>query len=233
MEPKLACLGSSLSVPCVQAGTALTHQVPPRYLLPEQDPQFLSNYATTSMPHFLIINFRCLLSADCLDSELEKLHRACLEWGFFRGQLELMLRRKVKFECPKLPIIGILVTEEANGTMRSLYILMMWKKYGVYNGKGTYDYQVMAFGRKHAYAGATFQTLMTKLFEPARGVGKGEGLEEHKQDTKQKEEDQFMRVICVDEASNLKGAGARIYMDHICQGTCGPGRGVIGENHSG
>ena len=84
MEPKLACLGSSLSVPCVQAGTALTHQVPPRYLLPEQDPQFLSNYATTSMPHFLIINFRCLLSADCLDSELEKLHRACLEWGFFR-----------------------------------------------------------------------------------------------------------------------------------------------------
>lgn len=91
MEPKLACLGSSLSVPCVQAGTALTHQVPPRYLLPEQDPQFLSNYATTSMPHFLIINFRCLLSADFLDSELEKLHRACLELGFFPGIISVYI----------------------------------------------------------------------------------------------------------------------------------------------
>ena len=37
-------------------------------------------------------------------------------------------------------------------------------------------------------------------------MGEVEGWEEHKQDTKQKEKEQFMRVLCVDEASNLKGA---------------------------
>ena len=47
-------------------------------------------------------------------------------------------------------------------------------------------------------------------------VGEVEGWEEHKQDTKQKEKEQFMRVLCVNEASNLKSVHAGIYMDHIC-----------------
>ncbi|KAL6323463.1 hypothetical protein AAG906_039034 [Vitis piasezkii] len=84
MESGLSSLGSSLLVPCVQelVKEPLT-AVPHRYVRPEQDSLVLSN-ATDSMPHVPIIDLHRLLSADFTHSELEKLHRACQEWGFFQ-----------------------------------------------------------------------------------------------------------------------------------------------------
>ncbi|XP_034698848.1 protein SRG1-like [Vitis riparia] len=83
---KLTSLGGSLPVPCVQelAKKTLT-TVPPRYLRPEQDPPFLSDSSTTcSSIHAPVIDFNRLVSGDSMDSELDKLHYACKEWGFFQ-----------------------------------------------------------------------------------------------------------------------------------------------------
>ncbi|RVX10889.1 Protein SRG1 [Vitis vinifera] len=86
MRKKLTSLGGSLPVPCVQelAKKTLT-TVPPRYLRPEQDPPFLSDSSTTcSSIHAPVIDFNRLVSGDSMDSELDKLHYACKEWGFFQ-----------------------------------------------------------------------------------------------------------------------------------------------------
>ena len=68
--------------------------------------------------------YQCIL---CTVSSLMRLrlgyiHMIPTKYMFKRDSWELMLRRKVKFECPKLPIIGILVTEEANGTLHQWLI---------------------------------------------------------------------------------------------------------------
>ena len=83
---KLTSLGGSLMVPSVQelAKKTLT-TVPPRYLRPERDTPFLSDSSTTcSSIHVPVIDFHRLVSGDVLDSELDKLHYACKDWGFFQ-----------------------------------------------------------------------------------------------------------------------------------------------------
>ncbi|KAJ0018183.1 hypothetical protein Pint_10101 [Pistacia integerrima] len=74
---------SSLPVPSVQelVKEPLT-TIPPRYVRPHQDPPFVSN--ATSLPQVPVIDLKKLLSGDLTDSELDKLHRACKEWGFFQ-----------------------------------------------------------------------------------------------------------------------------------------------------
>jgi hypothetical protein len=59
---------------------AYIQKVPQQYLLPNQDPIVVSN--TTSLTQLPIINFDKLLRED--DAEIEKLDKACKEWGFFQ-----------------------------------------------------------------------------------------------------------------------------------------------------
>ncbi|KAJ0082916.1 hypothetical protein Patl1_10085 [Pistacia atlantica] len=91
---------SSLPVPSVQelVKEPLT-TVPPRYVRPHQDPPFVSN--ATSLPQVPVIDLKKLLSRDLTDSELDKLHRACKEWGFFQlinHGVSSSLVQKVKIE---------------------------------------------------------------------------------------------------------------------------------------
>ncbi|KAK2437837.1 protein SRG1 [Trifolium repens] len=76
---------TSILVPSVQelAKEPLT-QVPDRYVLPDQKTVVLSN--NTSLPQIPVIDFSKLLSQDLnlKNHELEKLHCACKEWGFFQ-----------------------------------------------------------------------------------------------------------------------------------------------------
>jgi hypothetical protein len=76
---------TSILVPSVQelAKEPLT-QVPDRYVLPDQETVVLSN--NTSLPQVPVIDFSKLLSEDLnlKNHELEKLHCACKEWGFFQ-----------------------------------------------------------------------------------------------------------------------------------------------------
>ncbi|XP_022898779.1 protein SRG1-like [Olea europaea var. sylvestris] len=78
MEPKLKKLGSSLEVPNVQelAKEKLT-TVPARYLRPNQD-HLISSSPGNQIP---VIDMQILTEKD---SEIEKLHTACQEWGFFQ-----------------------------------------------------------------------------------------------------------------------------------------------------
>ncbi|KAK2376035.1 protein SRG1 [Trifolium repens] len=59
---------------------AYIQKVPQQYLLPNQDPIVVSN--TTSLTQLPIINFDKLLREG--DAEIEKLDKACKEWGFFQ-----------------------------------------------------------------------------------------------------------------------------------------------------
>lgn len=83
----------SLSVPSVQelAKDPLLTTVPSRYVRHDQDP--IIPYTTTSslLPQVPIIDMNKLLlyssdhhDQEFMDSELEKLHLACKEWGFFQ-----------------------------------------------------------------------------------------------------------------------------------------------------
>ncbi|KAG6670523.1 hypothetical protein I3843_Q058000 [Carya illinoinensis] len=83
MEAEKTRFGSSLPVPCVQELAKDTpNAVPPRYLRPDQDPPFISN--STSFPQLPVIDMHLLFSPDFMDSELQKLHLASKEWGFFQ-----------------------------------------------------------------------------------------------------------------------------------------------------
>ncbi|KAJ9160223.1 hypothetical protein P3X46_025644 [Hevea brasiliensis] len=83
MEAEHTKLGSSLLVPCVQelAKKPLT-KVPPRYLRPDEDSPIISNAA--SLPQVPVIDMQKLFSQDFIDSELDELHLACKNWGFFQ-----------------------------------------------------------------------------------------------------------------------------------------------------
>ncbi|KAJ7968837.1 2-oxoglutarate (2OG) and Fe(II)-dependent oxygenase superfamily protein [Quillaja saponaria] len=83
MEPKSSKLGTSLLVPSVQelAKEPLT-TIPPRYVRLDQDPPILSN--TISLPEAPVIDLSKLSSEAFKDLELENLHHACKEWGFFQ-----------------------------------------------------------------------------------------------------------------------------------------------------
>ncbi|KAJ0080707.1 hypothetical protein Patl1_10269 [Pistacia atlantica] len=93
-------MSSSLPVPSVQelAKEPLT-TLPPRYVRSDQDPPFTSN--ATSLPPLPVIDLQKLLSGDLTDSELDKLHDACKEWGFFQlinHGVSSSLVEKVKIE---------------------------------------------------------------------------------------------------------------------------------------
>ncbi|XP_052183299.1 protein SRG1-like [Diospyros lotus] len=104
-------LGGSLEVPCVQElAKQSLKAVPSRYVRSDQDFVDVSSSADpTSLRELPVIDMQRLLSAgsslDSMDSELEKLHNACKEWGFFqlinhgvsRGLVE-----KVKVEIEEL-----------------------------------------------------------------------------------------------------------------------------------
>lgn len=80
MDSKGIYLGGSLPVPSVQelAKEPLT-EVPTRYIRSDQDAPVIS-----SLPQVPIINMEHLLSTYSKDSELEKLHLSCKDWGFFQ-----------------------------------------------------------------------------------------------------------------------------------------------------
>nr|GEZ37186.1 protein SRG1-like [Tanacetum cinerariifolium] len=77
-------LGGSLSVPCVQelAKESLV-EAPSRYVRPNQDPIFVSGLSATQT-EVPIIDMQRLLSEESANSELERLHIACKDWGFFQ-----------------------------------------------------------------------------------------------------------------------------------------------------
>lgn len=77
-------LGSSLLVPSVQelAKEPLIKGVPSRYVRPDQDPPIISSCSMQlQVP---IIDMERLTSQDSAEYELEKLHIACKDWGFFQ-----------------------------------------------------------------------------------------------------------------------------------------------------
>ncbi|KAJ7968836.1 2-oxoglutarate (2OG) and Fe(II)-dependent oxygenase superfamily protein [Quillaja saponaria] len=76
--------GKSIIVPSVQelAKEPIT-QIPPRYLRPYQDSSIVSD--DSSLPSVPVIDLQKLqVDGDFMDSELERLHSACKEWGFFQ-----------------------------------------------------------------------------------------------------------------------------------------------------
>lgn len=76
-------LGGSLQVPVVQElAKQVSGTVPPRYIRPDHDP-IISDLS--SLPQIPVINMQSLFDEGGLkDSELDKLHSACQEWGFFQ-----------------------------------------------------------------------------------------------------------------------------------------------------
>ncbi|OVA18943.1 Oxoglutarate/iron-dependent dioxygenase [Macleaya cordata] len=84
--PKPITLGSSLLVPSVQelAKQPLV-EVPPRYVRPDQDPPIIFSESDHDVQTVPVIDLQSLLSPEPLgDLELERLHSACKEWGFFQ-----------------------------------------------------------------------------------------------------------------------------------------------------
>ncbi|KAK9074939.1 hypothetical protein SSX86_003258 [Deinandra increscens subsp. villosa] len=102
MEAKETRLGSSLLVPSVQelAKEPLS-QVPSRYVRTGQEPTATSRIPSEPPPEVPIIDMQRLLSADSTDYELERLHLACKDWGFFQlinHGVSCSLLEKVKAE---------------------------------------------------------------------------------------------------------------------------------------
>ncbi|KAI6705605.1 hypothetical protein NL676_008567 [Syzygium grande] len=87
MEANLTKLGGSLPVPCVQelVKEAIT-EVPPRYVRTDQDHPLLHDDHGPLLLQVPIIDMNNLSSSndDLVESELEKLHVACKDWGFFQ-----------------------------------------------------------------------------------------------------------------------------------------------------
>ncbi|KAK3431060.1 hypothetical protein EUGRSUZ_E02895 [Eucalyptus grandis] len=87
MDANLTKLGGSLPVPSVQelAKEAIT-EVPPRYVRPDQDHSFMHADLGTSLLQVPVIDLSKLSSSneDLMESELENLHVACRDWGFFQ-----------------------------------------------------------------------------------------------------------------------------------------------------
>jgi hypothetical protein len=84
MEPEVTRLGSSIPVPWVQELAKETpSKVPPRYVrFDHESLPIISD--TTSLPQVPVIDMQRLFSTEFMDSELEKLHHASKEWGFFQ-----------------------------------------------------------------------------------------------------------------------------------------------------
>ncbi|KAA3476846.1 protein SRG1-like [Gossypium australe] len=95
MNPELAKLGISLLVPSVQElAKKPLKEVPPRYVHDEDSP-IISH--SNPLPQVPVIDMQKLSS----QQELEKLHYACKEWGFFQlinHGVRTSLVEKVKME---------------------------------------------------------------------------------------------------------------------------------------
>lgn len=80
-----AKLGGSLKVPNVQelAKKPLS-ELPPRYAHPCQEPTATALVNSNADQEVPVINLERLLSGEFSDSELHKLHSACIDWGFFQ-----------------------------------------------------------------------------------------------------------------------------------------------------
>ncbi|KAH7512707.1 hypothetical protein FEM48_Zijuj12G0119200 [Ziziphus jujuba var. spinosa] len=84
MEENKSLFGSSLLVPSVQelVKKEPNLSVPSRYIRANQDPIFFSNQLCS--PQIPVIDLQKLISVESTASELENLHSACKDWGFFQ-----------------------------------------------------------------------------------------------------------------------------------------------------
>lgn len=57
-------------------------EVPQPFILDDPQPQILS--AATSVSFLPTIDMKQLMRSETIDSELEKLHSTCKQWGFFQ-----------------------------------------------------------------------------------------------------------------------------------------------------
>ncbi|WRX27230.1 Non-hem dioxygenase N-terminal domain - like 10 [Theobroma cacao] len=82
-DAEVVNFGKSIIVPSVQelAKEPIT-KIPHRYLRPEQEPH--SVLGDELLPSVPIIDLQKLVAGDFVDSELERLHSACKDWGFFQ-----------------------------------------------------------------------------------------------------------------------------------------------------
>ncbi|KAL8090937.1 hypothetical protein AgCh_040134 [Apium graveolens] len=75
-------LGRSLQVPSVyEIAKEKIAAVPSRYVRSDQEPIFSSPNPELEVP---VIDMEILLDGDVMDTELNKLHHACKDWGFFQ-----------------------------------------------------------------------------------------------------------------------------------------------------
>ncbi|KAL6992043.1 hypothetical protein U1Q18_010154 [Sarracenia purpurea var. burkii] len=86
MDPKLMNFGGSLPVPNVQeVAKEPLKAVPPRYVRPDQDHPIVFD-TVNYLSQVPIIDLQSLLCGDDnVNSELQKLHLACKDWGFFQA----------------------------------------------------------------------------------------------------------------------------------------------------
>ncbi|XP_015574978.1 protein SRG1 [Ricinus communis] len=80
LKPTALTLGSSLRVP--ELAKKSLASVPTRYVRSDQDPPFIPT-SSSSSPQVPVIDMEKLLSEQFMDTELEKFHNACKDWGFF------------------------------------------------------------------------------------------------------------------------------------------------------
>ncbi|KAL6333164.1 hypothetical protein AAG906_028347 [Vitis piasezkii] len=85
-ESHQVVFGKSIIVPSVRelVKEPIT-KVPPRYVHNQPDPQMAAAAAADIwLQPVPVIDLHCLLHGDSMDSELERLHSACKDWGFFQ-----------------------------------------------------------------------------------------------------------------------------------------------------
>ncbi|KAM7251863.1 hypothetical protein ACFE04_023746 [Oxalis oulophora] len=93
--------GTSLLVPCVQElAKQSISSIPPRYVRPEKESTSIIS-DETQIP---VIDMGNLISEHLRDSEIDKLHSACKDWGFFQlvnHGVSSTLLEKIKTETQK------------------------------------------------------------------------------------------------------------------------------------
>ncbi|KAK7244078.1 hypothetical protein RIF29_38896 [Crotalaria pallida] len=94
-------IGRSLPVPSVQElAKENMDAVPPRYHRPQQE-ELIISHVDDDYPQIPVIDMHNLLSEEAGNAELEKLHLACKQWGFFQlvnHGVESSFLDKVKLE---------------------------------------------------------------------------------------------------------------------------------------
>ncbi|KAL6992045.1 hypothetical protein U1Q18_010156 [Sarracenia purpurea var. burkii] len=91
MDPKLRNFGGSLPVPNVQeVAKEPLKAVPPRYVRPDQDHPIVFD-TVNYLSQVPIIDLQSILCGDDdVNSELQKLHLACKDWGFFQAAVLIL-----------------------------------------------------------------------------------------------------------------------------------------------